>query len=61
MSELITAIGLLFVVEGLLYAAFPSFARRMAQEVLSLADSNLRTFGAAALCFGVLLVWLVRG
>lgn len=61
MSEIILAIGLVLVVEGLVYAAFPEAIKRMMEMALSLPDSSLRYAGIAALAGGVFLVWLVRG
>ena len=61
MNDLITAIGLLLVFEGLLYGGFPTFARRMAKDVSEAPESYLRTAGMVALVLGVGVVWLVRG
>ena len=61
MTDLLVAIGLVFVIEGLLYAAFPNTMRRMVEQMAELTDANLRTAGITALVFGVGIVWLVRG
>jgi uncharacterized protein YjeT (DUF2065 family) len=61
MSDLIVGIGLVFVIEGLLYAAFPNAMRKMVEDVTRLPDSNLRGVGIAALFIGVAIVWAVRG
>lgn len=61
MNDLITAIGLLLVIEGLLYGGFPAFARRMAKDVSDAPESYLRAAGMVALILGVGVVWLVRG
>jgi hypothetical protein len=60
MSDLITAIGLVLVIEGLFYAAFPGAAKRMMAFALQSDDTMLRRAGVTALAGGVLLVWLVR-
>lgn len=60
MTDLIVGIALVFVIEGLLWAAFPHFARRMAASALETPENVLRTAGAIAVAFGVLLVYLVR-
>ena len=60
MTDLIVGIGLVFVIEGLLWAAFPDFARRLASTALATPDSVLRTAGAIAVAIGVLVVYLVR-
>ncbi len=61
MSDLIVAIGLVLVLEGMLYAIFPGALKRMMQSVQSLPDDVLRRAGLAALALGVVIVWLVRG
>ena len=61
MSDLIVGIGLVFVIEGLLYAAFPSQMRKMVEDITKLPDANLRSIGLFALVVGVLIVWFVRG
>lgn len=61
MGDLVAALGLVLVLEGLIYGAFPALARRLAAEVLSIPESALRIGGIAAMVAGVVIVWLVRG
>lgn len=61
MSDFLAAIGLVLVVEGLVYGGFPGLAKRLATEVLSMTENNLRVAGLAAIACGVGIVWLVRG
>ncbi len=60
MSDLITAVGLVLVLEGLIYAAFPGSLKRMMSMVQSVPDETLRRSGLIALALGVVIVWLVR-
>jgi uncharacterized protein YjeT (DUF2065 family) len=60
MSDLIVGIGLVLVIEGLVYAAAPGAMRRMAERLPELSDQTLRTGGLLALAAGVLVVWLAR-
>ena len=53
--------GLVLVIEGLVYGGFPGLARKLATEVLSLPENALRIAGLAAIAIGVGIVWLVRG
>ena len=55
------AFGLVLVIEGIAYAAFPSGMRRMLEQLGELTDQNLRSTGLIALFIGVGIVWLVRG
>jgi uncharacterized protein YjeT (DUF2065 family) len=61
MPEFIVAIGLVFVIEGLVFAAFPAAAKRLAASALESPESSLRIAGIVSAVFGVLLIWLVRG
>jgi uncharacterized protein YjeT (DUF2065 family) len=61
MNDLIVAIGLVLVFEGMLYAVFPGALKRMMQTAQSLPDDMLRRAGLVALALGVVIVWLVRG
>ncbi|MEQ1939963.1 DUF2065 family protein [Mesorhizobium sp. CN5-321] len=61
MQDFLTAIGLVLVVEGVVYGGLPGLARRLATEVLSMPESALRIAGLAAVAVGVGIVWLARG
>ena len=61
MNDLIVAIGLVLVLEGMLYAVFPGALKRMMSLAQSLPDETLRRSGLVALALGVVIVWLVRG
>ncbi len=60
MRDLFVGIGLVLVIEGLLYALFPDGVRRMAKMAGQIPDQALRTGGVVALALGVLIVWLSR-
>lgn len=61
MADFLAAIGLVLVVEGLVYGGFPGLARKLAAEVLSMPENTLRIGGLVAIAAGVGIVWLVRG
>lgn len=61
MSDLAVGIGLVLVIEGLLWALAPGFGRRMLDIASVMSESSLRITGACAVALGVLIVWLVRG
>ncbi len=61
MSDFLTAVGLLFVFEGLIYGGAPQSAKRMAVEVLRLPENVLRAVGFGSIILGLAIVWLVRG
>ena len=61
MSDFIAALGLVLVVEGLVYGGMPRMAKRLAEQVTEMPESALRSAGIAAMVAGVLIVWFVRG
>jgi hypothetical protein len=61
MSDFVVALGLVFVIEGLIFAASPGAAKNAMAHVIETADGPLRVVGIASAVVGVILVWLVRG
>ena len=61
MSDFFAALGLVLVIEGLVYGGFPELAKRLATEVHGTPEPVLRVAGLAAIAAGVGIVWLVRG
>lgn len=61
MSELIAALGLVFVIEGIFYAGFPHVAKGFMRKALEMPDSAFRGAGLAGLAIGLAIVWMVRG
>lgn len=61
MTDFIAALGLVFVVEGLAFAAFPGATKRALAHVFETPEAQLRAVGFASAIFGLLVVWLVRG
>ncbi len=60
MFDFLAALGLVFVIEGLIFAAFPGPAKRAMASVLETPETTLRVIGIASAVIGVALVWLVR-
>jgi uncharacterized protein YjeT (DUF2065 family) len=61
MDDFITAFGLLLVLEGLSYAAFPKGMKEAIAQVIKLPDSLLRRYGLIAAVLGLGIVYLERG
>jgi len=61
MSDFIVAIGLVLAIEGLIFAAFPRAAKRLAANALETPDVSLRIAGVISAVLGVLIVWIIRG
>lgn len=60
MSELVTAFGLVLVIEGLLYALGPRHLKTVLALVERVPEDVLRIGGVAAICLGVIVIWLAR-
>jgi len=61
MSDFIVAIGLVLAIEGLIFAAFPGAAKRLAANALQTPDGALRIAGVISAVLGVAIVWAIRG
>ena len=61
MTDLWAALGLLFVLEGLVLAAFPFATKRAMANVLETPEPTLRIIGVVSAAVGLVVVWLVRG
>jgi uncharacterized protein len=61
MAQFLVAIGLVLVIEGLLFAAFPSAAKRLAATAIESPETSLRVAGIVSAVLGLVIIWLVRG
>jgi uncharacterized protein YjeT (DUF2065 family) len=61
MSDFLVAIGLVLVIEGLLFAALPGVAKRLAANALESPESALRIAGVISAVLGIIAIWFVRG
>ncbi|MCG8545448.1 MAG: DUF2065 domain-containing protein [Alphaproteobacteria bacterium] len=60
MEDFLTAIGLVLVLEGVLYALFPEGMQRMMAQALEMSPGTLRKGGLIAAVAGFLIVWFLR-
>lgn len=60
MSDLVTALGLVLIIEGLVYAAAPARFKAMMARLEEIPDETLRMGGLIAVALGVAIVWLAR-
>ncbi|MDV4145970.1 DUF2065 domain-containing protein [Shimia sp. FJ5] len=54
------AIGLVLIIEGLVYALAPSLVEQLLEALRALPEEQRRMLGLAALALGVFLVWLAK-
>ena len=60
MHDFLDAVGLVLVLEGILYGLLPNFAKKLAEQVKMLPEPTLRVAGLVSVAAGVGVVWLVR-
>lgn len=60
-TEILTAVALVLVIEGILPFVAPGRYRQMVAQIVRLGDNQLRTFGLGAMLAGVLLLFFIRG
>jgi uncharacterized protein YjeT (DUF2065 family) len=61
MTEFVVALGLVLVIEGLIFAAFPGVAKRLAASALESPETSLRIAGLVSAVLGLVLIWVTRG
>ena len=59
-TEILTALALVLVIEGLLPFASPGRYRQMVAEVVRLRDNQIRIVGLVIIFVGLALLYLVR-
>ena len=60
MSEFIIAIGLIFFVEGLFLAIFPSRIKSILEMIKNTPENKLRLLGIVFLIIGFLIIWYIK-
>jgi uncharacterized protein len=60
MRDLLTALALILVIEGIAYALFPEMLRRLAVRTTRTPAQALRVGGLIAAILGVMFVWALR-
>lgn len=61
MTDLLTALALVLVIEGLVLTLVPEAPRRLLQHLSELPPAVLRLGGVSAVALGTFCVWLLRG
>ncbi|MBW1673190.1 MAG: DUF2065 domain-containing protein [Deltaproteobacteria bacterium] len=60
MKLLLCLLGLVLIVEGLPYLAFPDTMKKWLQQIQQVPDNQLRIIGFLAMCFGLLLTYIFK-
>jgi uncharacterized protein YjeT (DUF2065 family) len=59
-TDLLSALGLMLVIEGIMPFASPASWRRMMQQITTSPDNSLRGIGAMSMVAGLLILYFVR-
>jgi|AntRauTorckE6833_2_1112554.scaffolds.fasta_scaffold17012_2 uncharacterized protein YjeT (DUF2065 family) len=57
-ADILTALYLICVIEGLLYGFFPAKMKEIMAQVLNMPDHYLKNFGLGIAAFGILMIWI---
>jgi uncharacterized protein len=60
LADILTALGLVLVLEGVMYTLFPTKAQEMMQIATRLPHRTLRNIGVGALLVGFAVIWFIR-
>jgi len=61
MYDLMVGLGMVLVIEGLLWALAPRLGARLLEMMSQTSESSIRTAGVTSVAIGVFIVWLIRG
>ncbi|WP_407178963.1 DUF2065 domain-containing protein [Bradyrhizobium sp. STM 3562] len=59
-ADFLIGLGVLFVIEGLLFAASPAWMRKAMKSALATPDNVLRAVGIGSAVIGLIVIWAVR-
>ena len=59
-ADFLIGIGILFVLEGILFLAFPGWMRNAMKSAIATPDNILRITGIVSAIGGLILIWFMR-
>ena len=59
-ADFLIGLGILFVIEGLMFAAIPTWIKRAMKSAVGTPDTVLRVAGIGSAVVGLILIWVVR-
>ncbi len=59
-TDFLIGVGILFVLEGLMFVASPTWMRRAMKSAMATPDNVLRAVGIGSAVAGLVLIWVVR-
>jgi len=61
MTDLLTAIGLVFVIEGIMISLFTEHSKKIMLQVLSAPNNQLKIVGIISALLGLSVITIARG
>ncbi len=59
-ADFLIGVGILFVIEGLMFAASPTWMRKAMKSALATPDPVLRAVGIGSAVVGLIVIWVIR-
>ena len=59
-ADFLIGLAILFVIEGLMFAASPTWMRRAMKSAMATPDNILRVVGIGSAVVGLILIWVIR-
>jgi len=60
MLDFLSAIGLIFILEGLLLFSSPKRLKKILQIITIYPESKIRIIGGVSVLLGIVLLWIIR-
>jgi len=60
MLDFLSAIGLIFILEGLLLFASPKRLKKILQIITIYPENKIRMIGGVSVLIGIVLLWIIR-
>jgi len=61
MSDLLTGLAMVLVIEGAVFALFPGRMRNLLETLLTMPENLVRFAGLCSVAIGIIAVWMIRG
>ena len=59
-ADFLIGVGVLLVIEGLMFAASPTWMRKAMKSAIATPDNLLRAVGIGSAVIGLIVIWAVR-
>ena len=59
-ADFLIGLAILFVIEGLMFAASPTWMRRAMKSAMTTPDNILRAVGIGSAVLGLIMIWVIR-